>query len=72
VVCFILATVAQAQLATVLPRLALARGLPGLVGLSLYNPTPQRTVGLLWRKGAYRCAATRAFADAVRAIASSN
>ncbi|HXF62508.1 MAG TPA: transcriptional regulator CynR [Caldilineaceae bacterium] len=63
----ILATVAEASLATVLPQLALdGQRQPELVGLPLVNPTPQRTVGLLWHQDAYRCAAARAFAEAVK------
>jgi LysR family cyn operon transcriptional activator len=68
----ILATVTQAKLATVLPRLALAgQPQPGLLGVSLHDPTPQRTVGLLWRTRAYRCAAARAFAEIVQSTVAS-
>ena len=65
----ILATVRTSTLATVLPRLSL--GLErnhGLRGISLKRPTTRRGIGLLWKKGGYRSAATRALADQVRIV----
>lgn len=49
---------------TILP--ALNMGLKAADGLSfikLKNPTPKRTVGLLWRNGGYRSMAAQKFAD---------
>jgi LysR family cyn operon transcriptional activator len=65
----ILATVRATGLATVLPALALrcAEG-TGLRGVPLVEPSPRRTVGLLWRRCGYRCAAARAFAAAVAEV----
>ncbi|ABY34034.1 MAG TPA: transcriptional regulator CynR [Chloroflexus aurantiacus] len=62
----ILAAVRQLTLATVLPAMVLS-GQPDLVGIPLVDPTPRRTVGLLFRHNAYRCAATRAFVAMTRA-----
>lgn len=65
----VLKTVAQTSLVTVLPQLALANTHhPNLVGVPLNNPTPRRSVGLLWRAEGYRCHASQAFADVVLAI----
>jgi LysR family cyn operon transcriptional activator len=47
--------------ATVLPHLALTKKTAGLRVIPLTEPTPRRTVGLLWRRDCYRCNATRAF-----------
>lgn len=63
----VLATLLQMEAATVLPTLALASDLqPALAGVRLVQPTPQRTVALLWRQGAFRSAASRAFAQVVQ------
>jgi LysR family cyn operon transcriptional activator len=65
----LLAVVRASALATVLPALALRGvGVERLVGVRLYAPTPRRTVGLLWRRHAYRCAATQAFAEIARLV----
>ncbi|HWQ12235.1 MAG TPA: transcriptional regulator CynR [Roseiflexaceae bacterium] len=66
----VLASVRRTAAATVLPALALAADPPpGLHGIPLVNPTPQRTVGLLYRRGGYRCTAARAFAALFRDVA---
>jgi LysR family cyn operon transcriptional activator len=49
--------------ATVLPALALTKKQAGLGAISLMEPTPRRTVGLLWRRDSYRCKATNAFIE---------
>lgn len=62
----ILAAVQSSGLATVLPLLALPRDpSAGLTAVRLVNPTPRRQVGLVFLRGGYRCAATRAFARLV-------
>lgn len=67
----IMATVRAGKLATVLPALAL-RGEEarpdGLRALKLLDPTPRRSVGLLWRRDAYRCIASRALTNAAVAV----
>ncbi|WP_435018592.1 transcriptional regulator CynR [Tundrisphaera sp. TA3] len=61
----ILATVRSSGAATILPALALGEGVGGLRSVGLDGPTPRRTVSLLWRRGAYRSHAARAFAAEV-------
>jgi len=74
----LLATVRASGIATVLPALALrgeaerdaapnANG-PCLHAIALSDPTPRRSVGLMWRRHAYRCAATRAFTSEALAV----
>lgn len=67
----ILATVRQNGVATVLPMLAL-RGVKGVRTIQLTDPTPRRTVGLLWHRTSHRCASARAFADNVTEVAKMN
>jgi LysR family transcriptional regulator, cyn operon transcriptional activator len=63
----ILSTVLHTGMGTILPELALADDKSGeLLGIRIHNPTPSRTVGLLSLRGAYQCAATRAFMQLVR------
>lgn len=63
----VLAAVQRIGVATVLPRPVLeAVGEDGLCSVALQEPTPQRTVGLLYRSKGYRCRASLAFAEAVR------
>jgi LysR family cyn operon transcriptional activator len=67
----ILETVRAGRAATLLPALALAGDAgPGLRAVAVAEPALRRTVGLLWLKDGYRCAAARAFAGEVRAAAS--
>ncbi len=69
----ILAAVRQTASVTVLPVQALlALGADGLVAVPLHTPTPRRTVGLLYRRGGYRCSATRAFSAVLRAVVQHN
>ena len=57
---------------TILPRLALAYGqTQNLVAVNLREPTPTRTVGLLWRRNSYQRAATRVFSNLIREISKS-
>jgi LysR family transcriptional regulator, cyn operon transcriptional activator len=58
----ILATIRQSDLASVLPLLALCRGEERLATVPLTDPKPNRSVGLLWLRGAQRRAAAQAFA----------
>lgn len=64
----VLAALRQMAAVTVLP--ALAVGVDGqqegLRGVRLTDPTPARTVGLLFRRGAPQCSATRAFTALVQ------
>jgi len=63
----IMGAVQCAKAGSILPKLALThRHLAELVAISLREPTPQRSVGLLWRRNGYKCAATRAFSDIVK------
>lgn len=64
----ILATVRAGGAATVLPSLAVGPGLPGIHAIKLTNPTPHRTVGMLWHRDGYRTAAARAFAKTVARV----
>jgi LysR family cyn operon transcriptional activator len=57
----IIEIIRRSQLVTVLPE-AIAREQEGLHPVMLRPPLPARTVALLWRKGAYRNAASQAFA----------
>jgi LysR family transcriptional regulator, cyn operon transcriptional activator len=58
----ILATVRQGALVSVLPALAMCQRDSGLMAIPLTRPTPRRSVGLLWMKGAHRRVAAQAFA----------
>lgn len=63
----ILKSIQSTKMGTILPRLALAaHDTEKLAALSLQNPTPIRTVGLLWRRNSYRSIAARIFADIVK------
>lgn len=64
----ILATVRTGGAATVLPSLAAGGGVPGIHAVTLTNPTPHRTVGLLWHRDGYRTAAARVFAEIVARV----
>ena len=65
----IMATVRTSKLATVLPRLSLGIGRHNVLrGIPLKNPTPQRGVGLLWKKGGYRSGAVKALAEQVQIV----
>jgi LysR family cyn operon transcriptional activator len=64
----ILSTVRQARLATMLPSLALCARDKGLKAVSLIEPKPRRSVGLLWLRGAQRRTAARAFAEVTEKI----
>jgi LysR family cyn operon transcriptional activator len=58
----ILSTVRKGVLASVLPSLAMCQRDRGLIAIRLTKPTPRRSVGLLWMKGAHRRVAAQAFA----------
>ena len=53
---------------TVLPALEQTKKSAGLCAISLTDPTPRRTVGLLWRRDCYRCDATNAFMEYAHAV----
>jgi LysR family cyn operon transcriptional activator len=57
----ILATVRNCEGATILPVLTLPKRGAGLRAVKLMEPTLKRTVGLVWRRGCYRCRAMDAF-----------
>jgi LysR family cyn operon transcriptional activator len=59
----ILSTVRQGRLVSVLPSLALCQNDEGVRAVTLVKPTPRRTVGLLWIRGAHRRTAAQAFAQ---------
>ena len=64
----ILSTVRRTQLVSLLPSLALCRQEPGLKSIALTNPTPQRTIGLLWLQGTKCRAAATAFAQVTKSV----
>lgn len=64
----ILAAIRSSGGATVLPALAMRKKAAGLRAVSLTEPTPRRTGGLLWRRDCYRCNATNAFMQYAHAI----
>ncbi|ULA62720.1 MAG: HTH-type transcriptional regulator CynR [Nitrospira sp.] len=64
----ILATVRSGAMATILPRFSLGRGRDATLSvIGLTHPRLKRGVGLLWRRGGYRSAASKALAEQVRA-----
>jgi LysR family cyn operon transcriptional activator len=68
----ILAAIRTSGGATVLPALALTKKDSGLRAIRLTEPTPRRTVGLLWRRDGYRCRATNAFMKYAHAVVEEN
>ncbi|HYF62194.1 MAG TPA: transcriptional regulator CynR [Herpetosiphonaceae bacterium] len=69
----ILAAVRQTASVTALPPQTLAaKGADGLVAVPLRDPTPRRAVGLLYRRGGYRCAASQAFSALLRGVLDRN
>lgn len=63
----ILRAVEPTRTGTILPRLALDNGLAtNLSGINLCQPTPAHPVGLVWRRGSYRPAAARLFAQIIK------
>ena len=64
----ILSTVRQGALASILPSLAMCQRDNGLVALPLTKPSPRRSVGLLWMKGAHRRIAAEAFAKVTQEV----
>jgi LysR family cyn operon transcriptional activator len=67
----ILSTVRQAKLTTLLPSLALCQRDVGLKAVALIQPTPKRSVGLLWLGGAHRRLAAQAFARVTQEVLAS-
>lgn len=63
----ILATVREGGAATVLPALAV-QGATDVKAIALVEPTPRRTVGLLWHRDSFRSAAARAFAAEIAGL----
>jgi LysR family transcriptional regulator, cyn operon transcriptional activator len=64
----ILSTVRKTGLVSLLPSLALCRQDHGLKTIALTNPTPQRSIGLVWLGGANRRAAAIAFAKVTQSV----
>jgi LysR family transcriptional regulator, cyn operon transcriptional activator len=63
----ILATIQQTGAATILPKQALSGAVRrDLKAVRLTHPTLKRTVSLIWREGAYRKAAAKAFGELAR------
>lgn len=60
----------NSRLITVLPELALSNrsDYDDLIGIPIVDPTPQRTVSVLWRQNGYRSAAASAFYNIVQEI----
>jgi LysR family transcriptional regulator, cyn operon transcriptional activator len=66
----LLSTVQQTGLLTILPALAMDEKLsPRLRSVPLAPPRPRRTVAVVWRSGAFRTAAARAFAEKAATLA---
>jgi len=66
----ILSTIRESGLPSILPSLALCQRDKGLVAVPVTEPKPNRSVGLLWLRGAQRRAAAQAFATvAAQAVA---
>lgn len=66
----ILQAVAQTNTATVLPALASrTSAVDRFISIPLVNPTPKRTVGVLYRRHGYRSRAAQAFVTILRALA---
>jgi len=57
----ILQTVQHTRLMSILPALAMLRRDTGVRAIRLTAPTPRRSVGLVWLRGARRCAAAEVF-----------
>jgi LysR family cyn operon transcriptional activator len=64
----ILSTVQRTDLVTLLPTLALCQRDTGLKAIALIEPTPRRSVGLLWLKNAQVRAAAQAFATITKTV----
>jgi LysR family cyn operon transcriptional activator len=63
----ILRAIEPTKTGTILPRLALDSALAAnLTGINLSQPTPAHPVGLVWRRGSYRAAAARLFAQIIK------
>ncbi|WP_138431959.1 transcriptional regulator CynR [Fodinibius saliphilus] len=55
------------KVGTILPALTMEmKAAEGLMAIHLEKPSPQREVGILWRKGGYRNKASKTFADVAR------
>jgi LysR family cyn operon transcriptional activator len=59
----ILSTVRRTQLVTLLPTLALCQRDTGLKAIAVIEPSPRRSVGLLWLENAHQRATAQAFAE---------
>ncbi len=64
----ILSTVRRTQLVTLLPTLALCQRDTGLKAIAVTEPTPRRSVGIVWLQSAHQRAAAQAFATVTKAI----
>jgi LysR family cyn operon transcriptional activator len=64
----LLSTVRRTGMVTLLPSLALCEQESGLRTISLIQPTPRRSVGLVWMHGANRRAAALAFAQVTQTV----
>ncbi|MCE7946392.1 MAG: transcriptional regulator CynR [Chloroflexi bacterium CFX4] len=61
----LLSLVSHSRLASVLPQLAQSLA-QNLCAIRLVLPTPRRSIALLWRRNAFKCAASRAFAHLLK------
>lgn len=64
----ILSTVRRTQLVTLLPTLALCQRDTGLKSIAVIEPTPRRSVGLLWLQNADQRAAAQVFATVTETV----
>ena len=64
----ILSTVQRTQLVTLLPTLAICQRDTGLRAIAVIEPTPRRSVGLLWLRSAQQRAAAQAFASVTEVV----
>lgn len=64
----LLSIVREADLGTVLPRMAVPLEERDLRCIRLSDPMPSRSVGLIWRRGGFRSHASRALEHALRSV----
>ena len=64
----ILSTVRRTGLISLLPSLALCQRDQGLKAIALSDPTPMRTIGLVWLRGSDRCGASLAFCRVTESV----
>ncbi len=64
----LLAVVSASGLGTVLPAMAVAKGSEDVRSITLVDPAPSCSVGLIWRRGSFHNSASRALANELRSL----